>query len=91
MSDSRENTIQLHIPPELEYTYRDICNIFVGENEVVFEMGNRHRSTPEHATIANRIVMSIADAYSLQQRLEASLMEAQQRMQAQLQEELKQR
>lgn len=76
----KNNQIQVHIPPELEYCYRDIANIFVGNNEVVFEFGNHHRSTPEHATISNRIVMSFADAYELQQRLEASLMEARRKM-----------
>lgn len=71
-----ENRVQVHIPPELEYCYRDLANIFVGNNEVVFEFGNHHRSTPEYATISNRIVMSFAEAYDLQKRLEASLMEA---------------
>ncbi len=83
MSDAN-HTIQVHIPPELEYCYRDIANIYVGHSDVVFEFGNRHRSTPEHATIANRVVMSFSDAYELQERLAGALQEARQKLEATL-------
>lgn len=73
--------IKIHIPAELEYTYRDIFNIYVGNGDVVIEMGNRHRSTPDHASISNRIVLSIANAYNLQQSLQQALQKAQMEIQ----------
>jgi uncharacterized protein DUF3467 len=78
--------IEVHIPSELDYTYRDIFNVFVGPGDVVMEFGNLHRSTPGHATISNRIVLSVANAYNLQQTLQKVLTEAQ----AKLQHSLKQ-
>ncbi len=86
-----ENSIQVHVSPELEYHYRDIANIFVGPqaNEVVFEFGNRHLSMPGHVTISNRVVMSFADAVELQQRLHQVLAETQQKLQQQFEQSLK--
>lgn len=77
MSQQDEQTISVHLPQDLEYCYRDISNIFVGSGEVTFEFGNHHKSAPGNATISNRIVMSLQNAYDLQQRLEQALMEAQ--------------
>lgn len=48
--------IQAHIPPDLDYVYRDITNVFVGAGDVLIEFGNFHRSMPGNATISNRIV-----------------------------------
>ncbi len=79
------NKIQFHISPDLEYIYKDIFNVYVSTGDVVVEMGNRHRSMPEHATISNRIVMSIGNAYTLVQTLQQALQEAQQKMHEQLQ------
>ncbi|MFQ5677085.1 MAG: hypothetical protein ACE5G1_14425, partial [bacterium] len=45
-----------------------------------------HRSMPGHVTISNRIVLSVASAYDLQQRLQQALMEAHQRLQQNLQQ-----
>ena len=64
MSDTDE--IQVHVAPDLEYSYRDVANIYVGAGEVTIEFGNHHRSMPGHVTIANRIVLSVANAYDLQ-------------------------
>jgi hypothetical protein len=72
--------IKVHVSQDLDYTYRDIANIFVGSGEVTFEFGNYHKSMPGHATISNRIVMSISNVYDLQKRLQIALSEAQQRM-----------
>lgn len=80
----QEERIQVHISPELDYHYRDVINIFVGAGDVVFEFGNRHRSMPEHVTISNRIVLSIANAYDLQDRLLKTLQDAQAKFQEQL-------
>ncbi len=76
-SDETVNKIQFHVSPELEYIYRDIFNVYVGAGDVVIELGNRHRAMPDHATISNRIVMSVGNAYTLVQTLQQALQEAQ--------------
>ena len=84
-TDSAEGrNIQVHIPPDLDYLYRDIANVFVGAGDVVLEFGNFHRSMPNNATISNRIVFSIATAYELHNRLGQALAEAQQQLQQSL-------
>jgi hypothetical protein len=79
--DEQKQNIQYHVSPELDYSYRDIANIFVGAGEVVLEFGNHHRSMPGHISISNRIVLSVASAYELQSKLQQGLMQAQQQMQ----------
>lgn len=78
--------ISVHVSQDLDYVFRDIANIFVGNGEVVFEFGNHHRSMPGHVSISNRIVMSIGNVYDFQMRLQNALMEAQKQMQRNLQE-----
>ena len=88
MTESEEDTeakVKVHIASDLEYGFRDVANVYVGQGDVVFEFGNHHRSMPGNITISNRVVMTFANAYDLQQRLQKSLQEAQQKMQAQLQ------
>ena len=82
MSDKpEEERLKVNVAADLDYVYRDMVNIFVGAGDVVLEFGNRHRSMPNHGTISNRIVLSIANAYDLQQRLQQTLAEAQIRLQ----------
>jgi hypothetical protein len=76
--------IQVHIAPDLDYNYRDIANVFVGAGDVVLEFGNFHRSMPNNATISNRIVLSIANAYELQNSLGHALANAQKILQQNL-------
>jgi hypothetical protein len=78
--------IQVPIPPDLDYLYRDVSNVFVGRGDVVLELGNIHRSMPINATISNRIVFSnaTATAYELHNRLGQSLSEAQRQLQQNL-------
>ncbi len=83
---SPQNNVKFHVSPELDYLYRDIVNIFVGSGDVVFEFGNHHRSMPGHVTVSNRIVVSLATAYDLQQKLQQVLLEAQKQMQKSLME-----
>ncbi len=81
-SDSnQQQNIQFHVPQELDYVYRDFFNVFVGTGDVVIEFGNQHRSMPEHVSISNRIVLSLTNAYNLQQTLQKVLHEAQMQMQ----------
>ena len=63
--NDRQPTVQFHVSPELEYVHRDVFNVYVGAGDVVIEFGNLHRAMPDHATISNRIVLSVANAYNL--------------------------
>ncbi|MBT3388383.1 MAG: DUF3467 domain-containing protein [Desulfobacula sp.] len=69
--------IQFHVPPELEYVYRDIFNVYAGVGDVTIEFGNHHKAMPEHASISNRIVMTVGNAYILVQTLQEALQKAQ--------------
>jgi len=73
--------IQFHVPPELEYVYRDVFNVYAGSGDVTIEFGNHHKSMPEHASISNRIVMSTSNAYLLVQTLQQALQQAQEAIQ----------
>jgi len=79
-----ERQIQYHVDPELDYVYRDVFNIYVGSGDVVMEMGNVHRSMPGHISIKNRIVMTMAGAYKLNQTLEKVLQAAQEKLQSEI-------
>jgi hypothetical protein len=76
--------IQVPIPPDLDYLYRDVVNVFVGTGDVVFELDNIHRSMPSSATISNRIVFIKATDYDLHNRLGQAFAEAQQQLQQNL-------
>ena len=75
--NAKQPEIQFHVPPELEYVYRDIFNVYAGVGDVTIEFGNHHKAMPEHASIANRIVMSTGNAYLLIQTLQKALQDAQ--------------
>ena len=75
---------QVHVSPDLEYCYRDIANIYVGAGDVIFEFGNIHRAMPGNITIGNRVVLTMANAVELHQKLGQVLQEAQKQMQEQL-------
>lgn len=81
--------IQFHVAPDLDYVYRDVFNVFVGSGDVVIEFGNQHRAMPGHATIANRIVMTVGNAYGLIQTLQKTLEEAQIKLHEQIQAQKK--
>ena len=83
--NNEQQDIRVHVSPELDYSYRDVANIFVGTGDVTFEFGNHHRSMPGHVTIAKRIVMSVANAYDFQVRLQKALVDAQKQIQRSLQ------
>lgn len=91
-NETTQQNYQVHVSPELDYCYRDVANIYVGAGagDVVFEFGNIHRSMPGNITIGNRVVMSMANAIDLQQKLAQVLEEAQKQLQKQFQEQLKQ-
>ncbi|MCK5097418.1 MAG: DUF3467 domain-containing protein [Desulfobacteraceae bacterium] len=75
--DKQKQNIQFHVPPELEYVYRDIFNVYAGAGDVTIEFGNHHKAMPEHASIANRIVMTTGNAYLLVQTLQKALQDVQ--------------
>ena len=87
--DERKPNLQFHVSPDLEYVYRDVYNVYIGTGDVVIEFGNLHRSMPGRAAIKNRIVLSVANAYRLQQTLQQALQAAQERLQESLQEQQK--
>ncbi|MCX7934674.1 MAG: DUF3467 domain-containing protein [Planctomycetota bacterium] len=80
-SSGQQMQLQVHVPPDLEYHYRDMFNIAVGLEEVILEFGNRHRTPPDRATISNRIVLSVPNAFRLQQALQQALANAQKQVQ----------
>ncbi|MCF8104180.1 MAG: hypothetical protein K9K64_01745 [Desulfohalobiaceae bacterium] len=90
MSEENEkqntNAVQFHVSPDLDYVYRDVFNVYVGSGDVLIEFGNQHRSMPEHATVSNRIVMSIGNAYTLLQTMQKTLQEAQIKLHQNLQQ-----
>jgi hypothetical protein len=81
--NQQQQNIQVHVSPDLDYCYRDVANIYVGAGDVVFEFGNIHRSMPGNITIGNRIVLTMANAIELQQKLGQVLQEAQKQIQEQ--------
>ena len=89
-NETAQQKFQVHVAPDLDYCYRDVANIYVGAGDVVFEFGNIHRSMPGNITIGNRVVLSMANAIELQQKLSQVLEEAQRQLQLQFQEQLKQ-
>jgi hypothetical protein len=64
--------IQVPIPPDLDYFYRGVANVFVSTGDVVLEPSNIHRSMPSSASISNRIVFIKATDYDLHNRLAQS-------------------
>lgn len=87
--NEQQPEVQFHVSPELDYIYRDVFNVYVGAGDVVIEFGNLHRAMPGHATISNRIVLSVANAYNLHQTLQQALQAAQMQIQKNLQEQKK--
>ena len=86
VNESSQPEVRVHVSQDLDYSFRDIVNVFVGAGEVVFEFGNHHRSMPGHVTISDRIVMTIGNAFDLQNRLQSALLEAQKQIQKNLQQ-----
>ncbi len=79
--------MQFHVAPELAYVYHDLCNVHAGIGDVVLEFGNIHRAMPGHATISNRVVLSVSNAYQLTQTLQQALQQAQAALQHGLQQQ----
>lgn len=88
--NQEQQQLQLHIAPDLDYKYRDIFNTFIGPEEVVVEFGNRHRSVQNAATISDRVVLSVANAFRLEQALAQGLAEYRRRIESQQQAAAKQ-
>ncbi len=84
---NEEQSFQIHVAPDLDYSYRDVANIYVGAGDVVLEFGNLHRSMPGNITIGNRIVLTMANAIDLQQKLGEVIQEAQRQMQEQFRQQ----
>lgn len=63
--DQKGNALHIQADPELEYQYYDIFNVYVGAEEVVLELGNRHRSDPATGVVHQRVVLSPGTARRL--------------------------
>ncbi|MCP3927719.1 MAG: hypothetical protein GY705_01300 [Bacteroidetes bacterium] len=87
-NNPQQPDVQFHVPPELEYVYRDIFNVYAGVGDVTIEFGNHHKAMPEHASIANRIVMTTGNAYLLLQTLQKALQDAQAALQHNLSKQM---
>lgn len=72
--------LQLHIDPELDSKYRDVFNIHITPEDVVFEFGNILRHKEGEAVIHERIVMTPSSAMRLQQWLTNAISQMQQKM-----------
>lgn len=83
MADSQDKEVKLHVPQDLDYSYRDMFNVYVGFEEVIIEFGNRHRSVENQVRIGDRIVLSLSNANRLQQALVRGLNELRQRVEEQ--------
>jgi len=71
--DSGGKPIKLSAKPDLDYHYRDLFNLYIGQEEVIIELGNRHRALPDQGMILDRIVLSPTSAARLQQALAEGL------------------
>ena len=81
-----QQKVSVHVSPDLDYSYRDVANIYIGVGDVLLEFGNLHRAMPGNATISDRIVLSMHTAIELQQQLQKLIAEAQQKLQLQMQQ-----
>jgi hypothetical protein len=86
-SGQGKQSVKVDFAEGIDYKFRDVLNIFVGRGEVVFELGNIHRSVPNQATISDRIVVSMANAHDFHARLGQSLKEAQERLQQEMRQQ----
>ncbi|GAB6038491.1 hypothetical protein JCM15519_30500 [Fundidesulfovibrio butyratiphilus] len=69
------DSLQTHIPSDLEYCYRDMFTVYAGPEEVILEFGNVHRSIPNQARVANRIVLPVSKAFQLRDSLHRAILE----------------
>ena len=82
-----QQQLKMHVDPNLDYSYRDMFNVFVGPEDVVIEFGNRHRSVENEVTINNRIVLSVSNAAKLQKALGETLTNLQKQIQERMSEQ----
>lgn len=71
--DAASRQFRLQADSDLEYLYYDVFNVFVGPEEVVVELGNRHRGQQDAATVHRRVVLSPNTARRLAQTLTQGL------------------
>ncbi|MFZ5426399.1 MAG: DUF3467 domain-containing protein [Thermodesulfobacteriota bacterium] len=82
MSQHDQQQVQLQIPADLEYVYRDFFTVYAGPDDVVLEFGNVNRSVQGQVRIANRIVLTPANALRLREILDRTIQEMQRRLNA---------
>ena len=73
--EHKPGALQTQVATDLEYCFRDIFTVYAGPEEVVLEFGNLHRSVPNQARIANRIVLPVSKAVALRDALHQTITE----------------
>ncbi len=71
----------IRVNDSLEYVYRDIFNIYVSQEEVLLEFGNKIRPKDNEIVLGNRIVLSIPNAIKLQNALAGTISKVQKQLQ----------
>lgn len=74
--------VQMQFPADLEYVYRDFFTVYAGPDDVILEFGNVNRSVANQVKIANRIVLTPANALRLREILDRTIAEMQRRLSA---------
>ncbi len=80
MSQHDQQPVQMQIPADLDYVYRDFFTVYAGPDDVVLEFGNVNRSVQGQVRIANRIVLTPANALRLREILDRTIIEMQRRI-----------
>lgn len=86
LNEESANQLQVHIPADLNYEYRNITQVFGGAGEVVIEFGVRHHSLPNHVNVYDRLVMTPDNAFHLMKQVEQVLIGLRQHAQQQQQQ-----
>lgn len=80
MHQNGQPQLQMQFVNDLEYVYRDFFTVFAGPDDVVLEFGNVSRATPGQVRVADRIVLTPANALRLRELLDRTIDEMRRRM-----------
>lgn len=80
----QDGQIQVNIPPDLDYQFRDLVNVYPTLGDVLLEFGNIHRSLANQISISDRLVIPMHVAIRLTQILQNAIQQAQEAVQQQM-------
>ena len=72
--------LTIHFSPDIDTKYRDVFNIHITPEDVIFEFGNLQRHKEGEAIVMERIAMSPSNAMRMQQWLTNAIAQMQQKM-----------